>query len=155
MKHKQVWSTNELPFLIVKLSGKHKAMKQDFFIRIPMEGQCDLNAQFLCIILREKVFFQKMTHLPPFSALYELSSKSSQINTFNHSFMPVTKYNSRKINKPKQKGHICLNKLTTFSWIPKPQKGRTNLFQKRRCILLNDKVTKKKNFWLKKLVPLY
>ena len=154
MKHKQVWSSNEPPFLIVKWSGKHKAMKQDFFIRIPMEGQCDLNAQFLCILLIEKVFFQKTTHLPPFSALYKLSSKSSQINTFNHSFMPVTKYNSRKINKPKQKGHICLNNLPTFSWMTKPQKGRTNFFQKLSCILLNYKVTKK-NFWLKKLVPFY
>ena len=52
-KKKQVWSSNEAPFLTVKLSGKNKAMKQDFFVKIPMEGQCDLNAKFLCIILRE------------------------------------------------------------------------------------------------------
>ena len=37
-------------------------MKQDFFIRIPVEGRFYLNAQFLCIILREQVFFQTMTH---------------------------------------------------------------------------------------------
>ena len=52
-KEKQVWSGNEPPYLTVKLSGKNKAMKHVYFIRIPMEGQCDLNAQFLCIILRE------------------------------------------------------------------------------------------------------
>ena len=43
------------------------------------------------------VILQKMTHLPPFSALYELSSKSSQIITFIYSFMPVIKHNSRKL----------------------------------------------------------
>ena len=47
-------------------------MKQDFFIRILMEEECDLNAQFLCIILREYLFFQKMLYLPPFSVLNEL-----------------------------------------------------------------------------------
>ena len=52
-KKKQIWSSNEAPFLTVKLSGKNKAMKQDFFIRIPTDRQCDLNAKSLCIILRE------------------------------------------------------------------------------------------------------
>ena len=33
-----------------------------------MEEECDLNAQFPCIILREKVFFQKMLYLSSFFA---------------------------------------------------------------------------------------
>ena len=32
---------------------EEKAMKQDLFIRIPMEKECDLNAQLLRIILKE------------------------------------------------------------------------------------------------------
>ena len=36
-----------------KTQEKNKVMKQEFFIRMPMEEECDLNAQFLCIILRE------------------------------------------------------------------------------------------------------
>ena len=70
-------------------------MKLDFFIRIPMEQEYDLNAQFvciifreqeripmeeeynlnaqvLCIIFREQVLFQNMLYLPTFFALYEL-----------------------------------------------------------------------------------
>ena len=35
-----------------ELSEK-KAIKQDLFIRIPMQEECDLNAQFLRIILKE------------------------------------------------------------------------------------------------------
>ena len=35
-----------------------------------MEEEYDLNAQFVCIILREKVLFQKILYLPPFFALH-------------------------------------------------------------------------------------
>ena len=63
-----------------------------------MEEEFDLNAQFLCIILREQLLFpKKMLYLPPFSKLNELFYKSSQIITFIHSFMPAIKYNSRRI----------------------------------------------------------
>ena len=55
-----------------KTQEKNKAMKQDFFKRIPTEEECDLNAQFICIFLREKVFFQKILYLSPFFAFYEL-----------------------------------------------------------------------------------
>ena len=48
-----------------------------------------------------------------------------------------------------------LEKLGTFSWMTKPQKRRTDLFQYICSILQNDKDTKRKTFWLKKLVPLY
>ena len=48
---------NLLPFYwvfeVLIDQGKNKAMKQELFIRIPMEEDCDLNAQFLFIILRE------------------------------------------------------------------------------------------------------
>ena len=126
-------------------------MKHVYFIRIPMEGQCDLNAEFLCIILREQVFFQKMTHLPPFSAFMNwFWNPHKSLLSSTLSWLSSSKI-QEKSNKPKQKGHICLKNLATSSWMTKPQKGRTGLFQKLRSILLNDKDTKKKNFWLKKI----
>ena len=124
---KQVWSINRLLFLTVKLSGKNKAMKQDFFVRIPME-ECHLNAQFLCM-------YKKCSIYPHFLHLWTVLKIIS-----NHYFPART--------------HL-LEKLATFSWMTKPQKRRTDLFQYLCSILQNDKDTKKKNFWLKKLVPLY
>ena len=38
-------------------------------MKIRMEEEYDLNAQFLCIILREQALLQKMLFLPPFFAL--------------------------------------------------------------------------------------
>ena len=65
-KKKQVWSINGPAFL----TGKKQSNETRLFIRIPMEEECDLNAQFLHIILRKYVFFQKMLCLSPFSASY-------------------------------------------------------------------------------------
>lgn len=54
-----------------------------------------------------------MTHLPPFPALFELPSKSSQIITF-----------IQKSNKPKQQWHIWLINLATFFWKTKKKKRK-------------------------------
>ena len=54
-----------------------------------------------------------MTHLPPFPALFELPSKSSQIITF-----------IQKSNKPKQQWHIWLINLATFFWKTKKRKRK-------------------------------
>ena len=71
-----------------------------------MKGQCDLNAQFLHIILREQVFFQKMNNCP------ENPHKSSLSSTLSCLSSSTIKEKSKK---PKQKGHFCLKNLATFS----------------------------------------
>ena len=86
-------------------------MKQDFFIRIAMEEECDLNAQFLCILLREQVSFKKCSIYPHF--LHYMNCSKNHLKSFFSSTFSCLSSSTiqEKSNKPKQKGNTCLKNL--------------------------------------------
>ena len=53
IKKKQVWSINGPPFVTVKLSGKKQSNETRLSYKNTYGRRMCLNAQFVCIILRE------------------------------------------------------------------------------------------------------
>ena len=87
-------------------------MKEDFFIRIPMEEECDLNAQFLYIILREQLFFRKILYLPLFYPYYMNCFESYLKSLFSSTLSCLSSSTfQEESNKPNLKRHTCLNNL--------------------------------------------
>ena len=104
-------------------------MKLDFFIRIPMEEEYDFNAQFLCIILKEKeVLFQKMLYLPPIFCVIWAVLKIISNQYFEPLFHTCHQVQLKKSLTKQNRKDSLLEKLATLSWMTKPQKRRTDLF---------------------------
>ena len=136
LNKKKVWSINGPLFLTVKLSGKKQSNETRLFYKNTygrrMWFKCTISMYYF---KRIGILSKNALFTPIFWILWTVLKIIS-----NHYFPART--------------HL-FEKLATFSWMTKPQKRRTDLFQYLHSILQNDKDTKKKNFWLKKLVPLY